>query len=604
MVGGQTRFHPVGGRAFRRGLRCALALLLMMQVAPALAQDARQSVPRILEAQPPVIEAPPETLKVNDDPSPVLETLTGVRFVYDPAFAAWPALPSDPAINIIGLPILDTPAFRARAQGDLGRPASIASLNALARAAVQAYREAGRPLVDVAVPAQDVTSGTVTFIVREFVVSDVVVEGANHFSTDRIRSMIRLEPGQTVDQTRLLADLNRIAENPFRRVDLVYRRGEAPLSTDVVVRVTDRRPLRIYGSFENNGTPAAGRERLALGVNWGNVLGGDGQLAYQFTTSRDLFEGRNGADPRFQAHSVTMVQPVSPGATAILFGTYQRTVPELGPDVGLTGESWQLSPRLAFRILSRADQRAQLTVGYDFKQTNNNLLFGGFTISDEATVIHQLTVDLTYSRLWSLGLFSISNSFTLSPGGIGNRNTDQAFQPGPTQSGTPFARANYAYLRTGVSQTVPLGRTGAEAITRVTSQITTGNLLPSEQLAAAGPGFVRAYDANAVIGAQGMTASQEVWAPPVRFAGIGKAAPGSSAGSLRLGAYADAGMVGNPDRLPGEQRWQRTASVGAMARVEVGRWMDLRADYGLQLRTPPGQRNRSSQGFVTLTIGF
>jgi hemolysin activation/secretion protein len=597
MVGRSDCAKQGGAALARHRLSHAVAVLVLaLQVQPALAQDARQSVPRLLEAQPPVVEAPPETLKVNDDPSPVLERLTGVRFVYDPAFAAWPPKADDPAVNIIGLPPLDTPAFRARAADDLGKPASIASLNALARAAVQAYRAAGRPLVDVAVPAQDITSGTVTFIVREFVVSDVIVEGARHFDPTRMRNMIRLEPGQVVDQTRLLEDLNRIAENPFRRVDLVYRRGEAPLTTDVVVRVADRRPLRIYGSFENNGTPAAGRERFALGVNWGNVFGGDGQLAYQFTTSRDLFDS---GDPRFQAHSATLVQPVANNATAILFGTYQRTVPRLGPDIGLVGESWQLSPRLTFRILSRADQRAQITIGYDFKQTNNNLLFGGFTISDEATQIHQLMVDLTYSKAWSLGLFAISNSFTLSPGGIGSRNTDEAFQPGPTQSGTPFARATYAYLRTSVSQAIPLGRTGAEAVTRVTGQITTGNLLPSEQLSAAGPGFVRAYDPNAVLGAQGLTATQEIWAPPVRFAGIDKI--GSSA---RFGAYADAGMAGNPDRLPGERRWQRTASLGAAARVEISRAIDLRADYGLQLRTPPGQRRPGSQGFISLTIGF
>ncbi len=588
----------VGGAALsRHRFSCALAVLLpALQAQPVLAQDARQSVPRLLEAQPPIVEAPPETLKVNDDPSPVLERLTGVRFVYDPAFAAWPPGAEDPAIHIIGLPPLDNAAFRARAAEDLGKPASIASLNALARAAVQAYRAAGRPLVDVAVPAQDITSGTVTFIVREFVVSDVVVEGARFFDPTRIRNMIRLEPGQVVDQSRLLEDLNRIAENPFRRVDLVYRRGEAPLTTDVVVRVTDRRPFRIYGSFENNGTPAAGRERFALGVNWGNLFGGDGQLAYQFTTSLDLFDG---GDPRFQAHSATLVQPVANNATAILFGTYQRTVPRLGPDIGLIGESWQLSPRLTFRILSRPDQRAQISIGYDFKRTNNNLLFGGLTISDEATEIHQLMVDLTYSKVWSLGLFAISNSFTLSPGGIGSRNTDEAFQPGPTQSGTPFARANYAYLRTIVSQAIPLGRTGAEAVTRVTGQITTGNLLPSEQLATAGPGFVRAYDPNAVLGAQGLTATQEIWAPPVRFAGND-----TFGGSARIGAYADSGMAGNPDRLPGERRWQRTASVGAAATAEIGRAIDLRADYGLQLRTQPGQRRPGSQGFISLTVGF
>ncbi|MGL6043096.1 MAG: ShlB/FhaC/HecB family hemolysin secretion/activation protein [Sandaracinobacteroides sp.] len=565
----------------------------------AAAQDYRQSVPRILEARPAVVQAPPETLKATDDPSPVLERLSGLRFVPDPAFAAWPPEAADPAINIVGLSPLDTPAFRARAATDLGKPASIASLNALARAAIEAFRIAGRPLVDVAVPEQDVTGGTVTFVVREFVVGDVVVEGNRHVPTDRIRDLIRLEPGQTVDQNELVEDLNRIAENPFRRVDLLYRRGEAPLTTDVVIRVADRFPLRVYGSFENNGTPSAGRERLSVGFNWGDAFGRDGQLAYQFTTSKDLFEDRGGLDPRFQAHSVTLVQPLSRRATAILFGTYQRTAPQIGPSLGLTGESIQLSPRIALRMLSRPDRRAQLTFGYDFKQTDNNLLFGEFLVSDDSTQIHQMMADATLSRVWKLGLFSLSGSVYASPGGIGSRNSDAAFQPAPGQAGTPFARATYAYLRTIASQTTPIGRSGIEAVSRWTSQLSTGNLLPSEQLSAAGPGIVRAYDPNAVLGAQGILFTQEIWAPPARLPGI---AGGPS--RLRVGAFADGGMVGNPDRLPGETKWQRTASIGAMARLELGDAVDLRVDYGTQLRTPPGARSRGSRGFLSLTIGF
>jgi hemolysin activation/secretion protein len=605
MYRGSVGCSPLGLPRSRWAFAPALSRLLAMAVGslilslPAVAQDYRQSVPRILEARPPVVQAPPETLKANDDPSPVLDKLAGVRFVPGPEWAAWPPKADDPAVNIVGLWPLDTPGFRARAAADLGRPSSIASLNALARAAVEAYRAAGRPLVDVAVPEQDVTSGTVTFVVREFVVGDVVVEGNRHVPTERIRDMIRLEPGQTVDQRELVEDLNRIAENPFRRVDLLYRRGDAPLTTDVVIRVADRRPLRIYGGFENNGTPSAGRERLSAGFNWGNAFGADGQLAYQFTTSKDLFEDRGGLDPKFQAHSLTLVQPLSRKATAILFGTYQRTAPDIGPSLGLTGESIQISPRLALRMLSRPDRRAQLTIGYDFKQTDNNLLFGGFLISDEKTQIHQAMVDVTASRLWQGGLFAVSGSLYVSPGGIGSRNTDAAFQPGPSQVGTPFARATYAYLRTTATQTTPLGRTGAEAVTRFTGQITTGNLLPSEQLAAAGPGLVRAYDPNAAIGSQGVLASQELWAPPFDLKGLN---PGLD--RLRVGAFVDGGMVGNPDRLPGEKRWQRTASVGASARLELGRWMDLRVDYGTQLRTPPNARKRNNLGFVSLTIGF
>ncbi|MFN3370194.1 MAG: ShlB/FhaC/HecB family hemolysin secretion/activation protein [Sphingomonadaceae bacterium] len=572
-------------------------LLLVSADAPAEAQDFRQSMPRLLEPAPPVVEPPAEGPRAPEDATPIIASLKAVRFVPGTEWLPHPA--ETGPVEIVGLPILDTPAFRARAEADLGKPASIASLNALARSAVAAYRAAGRPLVDVAVPEQDVTDGTVAFVVREFVAGDVRIEGNRHFATERLRSMIRLEPGQTIDQNRLVDDLNRIAENPFRRVDLLYRRGEAPLTTDVVVRVNDRLPLRVYGSFDNNGTPAAGRERLSAGFNWGNAFGADGQLAYQYTTSKDLFEDRGGLDPRFQAHSLTLVQPISRHANLILFGTYQRTAPDLGPFVGLTGEAWQLSPRLAFRILSRPDARAQLTFGYDFKQTDNDLLFGGATISTDSTQIHQLVADLTLSKLWKAGLFAISTTIHASPGGIGSRNTDSAFQPGPGKVGTPFARATYAYWRTTVTQTTPLFGPKAELVTRVTGQLATGNLLPSEQLSIAGPGLVRAYDPNAVLGSNGLMVTQEFWGPA--FPLLDRGPRGDS---LRFGGFIDAGMAGNPDRLPGEPKVQRTASVGAMARYRLGPAVDLRVDYGTQLRKAPGAARRGDRAFVSLTIGF
>lgn len=593
-----TGFHWSGAARSlaARGVLLASGLFAFL-VTPASAQDFRQSVPRLLDPVPPAVEALAEGPRAAGDETPILPALKAVRFV--PGTEWLPHPPETTPLEIVGLPVLDTPAFRARAEADLGKPASIASLNALARAAVAAYRADGRPLVDVAVPEQDVTEGTVTFVVREFVAGDVRIEGNRHFPTERLRAMVRLEPGQAVDQNALVDDLNRIAENPFRRVDLLYRRGEAPLTTDVVVRVTDRLPLRIYGSFENNGSPAVGRERFAAGFNWGNAFGADGQLAYQFTTSKDLFEDRRGLDPRFQAHSLTLVQPVSRTVNLILFSTYQRTAPDLGPFVGLTGEAWQFSPRLAYRLLSRPDARAQLTLGYDFKQTDNDLLFGGTTISTDSTEIHQLIADLTLSRRWTGGLFAISTTIHASPGGIGSRNTDRAFQPGPNKIGTPFARATYAYWRTTVTQTTPLFGPTAELVTRVTGQLATGNLLPTEQLSIAGPGLVRAYDPNAVLGANGLSFTQEFWGPAVPLL-----KRGPSGDSLRLGGFVDAGVVSNPDRLPGEPRARRTASVGAMARYRLGPAVDLRVDYGTQLRAAPGSTRRSDRAFVSLIIGF
>lgn len=580
-------------------LRLTITLGCIVIPGGAMGQDFRQSVPRVPEPVPPTVTEPEVPALAAEDPSPIIPRLVAVRFVADLADLPAAEAIGEDGVIIVALPILDTAEFRARAAADLDRPASLASLNALARATVEAYRAEGRPLVDVAIPEQDVTDGRVTFLVREFVVGDVAIEGNRYFRTERLRRMVRLEPGQNVDQNQLVADLDWMAQNPFRRVDLFYRRGEAPLTTDVVIRVTDRFPLRVYAAFENNGSVRTGRERWSAGLNWGRLFGGDGQLAYQFTSSGDLFRDRGGLPLQFEAHSFTLAQPLGRRNSLILFGTYQRTSPDLGPFLGLVGKSYQLSPRFVVPVFARPGARGQLTVGYDFKETDNNLLFGGISIAPESTQIHQAVVDFTATTRWAGGIFSASNTLHLSPGGIGSRNTDAAFQPGPGQSGTPFAKASYLYLRTTLTQRTPLGDTGAELVTRLVGQVSTANLLPSEQLSAAGPGFVRAYDPNAVIGTRGLLFTQEFWSPPFAIFGGPRLDD-----RMQLGGFIDWGAVGNPDRLPDERKWRRTASVGAMGRYRIGPWLDLRLDYGTQLRRQPGRASRENLGFVSVTVGY
>lgn len=586
----------------RAGARCASLLLVGCLAAPISAQDFRQSVPQIpLPAPVTVLDAEP-SLDLASQPGPaIISDLRAVRFLSDPADEPAADAIGSSGVIIVALPILDTAAFRERAARDLGKPADMASLNALARAAVEAYRAAGRPLVDVAIPEQDVTGGAVTFIVREFVVGSVQVEGNRWFATDRLRAMIRLEPGQPVDQVELVQDLNQVAENPFRRVDLFYRPGNVPLETDVIVRVQDRLPLRIYGNYSNNGQPLTGLDRWSAGIVWGDVFGRDGQLAYQYTTSGGVFVDPLSGEkvPGFTANSFTWAQPLPGASSFVIFGTFQKTAQLLEAIFGIEGRASQVSPRFILPVLTRAEQRGQLTFGYDFKQTNNDLAFGGSFISNQFVQVHQFLVDFTLSRTWTGGVLSSASTLVLSPGGLSRANSDEAFQPAPGQGGTPFAKASYAYFRSVLTQTTPLGTTGAEAVTRLSGQVASGNLLPSEQLPAAGPGFVRAYYANAVLGSQGMLATQEIWAPPIGLPRLGR-----NQGSLRVGGFVDAGMVGNPRRLPDEPRWVRTASVGVMGRYSLGQFVDLGFDYGTQLQQLPGQSQRESLGFLTVTVGY
>ena len=496
------------------------------------------------------------------------------------------ARPAD-GIDLSRVPLLSDPGLRASLQGFLGKPASLADLDRITKLAIQAHRAAGRPLVDVVVPPQDVSGGVVQIVVAEFRVGDVKVEGNKHFTMRRIREAIRLAPGSVVDQPRLIEDLNWLAQNPFRRLEVVYRHGAQPLTTDVVVRVNDRLPLRVYAGFDNSGLPSSQRARLFAGLNWGDVFGGDGQFSYQATVSPDVFKKGAETSTSFAAHSFTLSQPL-PGAsrdTLLLFGTVQNVAPRLGQNLGQTGKNLQGSARWTRTLRADPANRILLTLGWDFKQSDNNLLFGGTTISRQITEVQQAVAELSASRDWSLGRLTAILTTTASPGGIGARNSDAAFQPGPDHAGTPFARAQYLYAQVTAAQTIPIGGAGYEARTRFIGQLSTANLLPSEQLSAAGLGSVRGYDPNVAIGTRGFLASQELWLPPVVVPEL--------AARAQVGVFIEAGQVGNIELLPNEARWTRTAATGLSANMTVGPWLNLRADYGMQLRSLPGQKRGS-----------
>ena len=585
---------------------CALAIAAATS---AEAQDFRQGAPQQLPQQQPGVPAAPEAAQpaTASAQQVAVKDLKGVVFLSTTAdVVASGGTASANGIDVSRLAPLQTEAFARAVRPLLGAPATVADLGRISRAVILAYRAAGRPLVDVALPEQDVTGGVVQFVVAEFKVEDVVVQGNAHFKTGKLRSLIRLKPGDTVRQEALIEDLNLITANPFRRVDVVYRRGDASMTTDVLFQITDRAPFRIYGGYDNGGTVSTRRSRINVGLNWGDAFGADGQLGYQATVSPDFVEGRGGAPLAFQSHSLTYSQPVNREDTVIAFGTYQRVSPALGASIGQVGKNYQVSLRYNHLLSADPAARSALVFGYDFKQSDNNLLFAGTSISSQSTRIHQAIVEAGGSKLWDAGVFAGSLTLTAAPGGIGNRNRDSAFRPfnppvGSTlqpRSGTPFAKAGYVYVRATAAQTTPLGA-GIEARTRVTGQITTANLLPSEQLSVSGTGSVRGYDPNAVLASRGVLASQEFWLPP--FALLGKSS--KTRDQAQIGVFVEAGQVGNNDRLAAERKWTKTASTGVSATWAIGPNLQARFDYGWQLRALPGT-SKGSLGHLAVTLGF
>lgn len=578
----------------------SLSLALLLAAAPAAAQDWERVAPKQPPANPPAeapaLPAPAPAVPAGD--SVVTADLKGLLFV--PAGSDVRRGGSDRrGVAAAGLDIPDDPAFRAALASRLGRPLTLDGLNDIVRTTVLWFREHDRPLVDVVVPEQDVTSGTVQIVVVEFRVGAVAAEGNRWFSDDLLTSQIRTRPGERVRASTMLEDIDWLNRNPFRHTDLVYQRGAEPGTTDVVLRTADRFPVRVFGGYENTGTAATGRDRLFAGFNWGNAFWADQQISYQISASPDLLDRGlrgPGGDPRSVTHAGSWFVPLPWRHTLTVFGSYTETHPDLGSGFDQTGRSSQISARYAVPLPNLGTIRHELQGGVDWKRSNNNLDFGGSSVFRSSTDIAQAVLAYSASRPDESGATALNASLFHSPGGIGDRNSDRVFRT--SRAG---ADARYSYARLGVDR---LTRLPADLswLVRGQAQLSSGNLLPSEQLSLGGNASVRGYAESEVLGDQGLLLSTELRSPETSLARLfGERDLGDSLQGL---VFADYGVASQRHRQAGDDRHTVVLGVGPGLRYSLPPYVTLKLDWGFQLRQTNMGENRFGRPHLGLSIAY
>lgn len=539
---------------------------------------------------------------------PILPSLDGIALVDTPA-GIKPDGVSVHGIDTGGIALLQGPEFTGQLTPYLGKPVSLHDLNEIARIIVLYYRARGHPLVDVTVPQQDVTSGTVQFLVSEFRAGKVEVEGNQWFSSGQLLAALHVTPGEPVDGERLLDDIAWLNQNPFRHIDLIYRRATAPDTTDIVLQTTDRFPVRVYAGFANSGTPITSLDRWNLGFNWGNALWSGQLLSYQFSSSDDFWHDRPDTgtrpdDPTFVSHSLDWQIPLPWHHRLDIFGVYEKINPNIGEDFASPGTSGQASLRyvipwvmpLVIPWLRSERIGGDWQLGYDFKTTNNNLEFGGTQISNTATNIHQFVLGADVAIEDGIGSTALAVTAYLSPGGLGGGNDNRDFA-----ASTPLATAQYAYAQFAFSRLTRLPYDLTWAL-RVKAQVSDANLLPSERLGFGGTDYGRGYFAFAASGDEGLLLSNDLRLPPWHVVGEDD--------QLQLFAFWDYGNLHdhrtplNPATLQPASTGTALASTGLGLHYLYGRYLEFRLDYGFQLRTLPGVAGRGQFGNVAITISY
>jgi len=511
-----------------------------------------------------------------DDKPLTTKPLGGVRFVPTPGDVVKVA--DKPGIEIKNIELLDNDEFRALIKPYLGKPISWRLISQMIRDTIMYYRSKGRPVVDVITPQQDITSGVVQLLVVEARVGEVKVQGLKWFSKDLIRSQVRLKRGDFIDARRLLEDIDYINNNPFRFVRPVLQPGKDFGTTDVILDSKDRFPVRFYAGYDDTGSRATGLERFFFGFNMGNVLGRGHEVGYQYTTNKSF--------DSLGIHSAYWRIPLPNRDTLALFGNIACYDFDRTTEGTLDSHNWMAHVRYISELPSRHNLRHEVEFGLDFRRMDNDLQVGGVTVYDDFIDVAQFAFqyggrvrDRLGDTSWTLNLYWSPCADLLS-----NDQNDEKYE-----DVRPGSKATYVYSHVSIERLWVLPRSWS-FFNRVTAQIASERLTPSEQLGLGGYNRVRGYDDFEVRADNGLMATLELRTPEWRLGTLGLG--GKLEHFLQLLVFCDYGWGRNRgDTTSDAFRSIDMLSVGPGLRYRISRNLQVRFDFGQQLETIPNGKS-------------
>lgn len=447
-----------------------------------------------------------------------------------------------------------------------------------------------RPFVIVEIPEQEVTSGVLQIVVFESKLGKVAVHGNKWSDDKRLESYLHLDPGQMINQQRLLEDLDFINRNPFRRADIIYAPGEEEGTTDVILDVDERRSYRFYAGAENTGVPSTDRQRWFAGFNWGNAFGLDHIFAYQYTASYDV--------DKFQAHTVQYIAPLSWHHILDVFGGVSWVHPDLeDPSSDSRGFSGQASGRYIIPFFLGMYLRQELIFGFDYKRTNNTVEF-----TDDLPGFGK-NVNLTQFVFVYAGIFE-RNSYRLDfEGGL-------YWSPGrwlSDQSNDDFdslrndAKNHWVYFLGSISYLQRLQKSFSLYLL-AEGQLSSQNLLPSEQFGLGGYDTVRGYNQREVSTEYGLLLSGELRLPAMPlFSNLKRM---KRADAIQFLLFLDYGYGRYKKKIPNEPKNQYLMGIGPGIRYTLEPYLTARIDWGIKLHQDPRYGGGKSMVHFAVTGSF
>ncbi|MBX7066321.1 MAG: hypothetical protein K1X28_03735 [Parachlamydiales bacterium] len=449
----------------------------------------------------------------------------------------------------------------------IGRPLTQRVIWNLKNEIADFYRSINQPLVVITVPRQDICNGVLQIVVEEARLGQVYVQGNCYFPSRWFSSAMRINPGDPIDGQTIFEDVAWLNLNPFRRTDAIYKPGAKPNLVDIELVTVDRWPYRVYAGGDNTGTISTNRNRLFFGFNFGKSVLKDGQISYQFTFAPNW--------NLYYSHTASARLPLPWRHVWVLWGGYASVEPHTDrPGMKNRGISWQVDTRYRFPFFSGTSLMQTFVVGYDFKESNNDLLFNGDKIFSAYADINQFMIGYELGYRKNDLRISLTAELYGSPGDITHGDKSKFYKQLRFD-----ANNTYAYLKVAHS----LGKKFKYGWWSydLTGQASTANLLPSEQATLTGYNAVRGFEErilnldNALIG--NFAYETPHWSFAKAFGWCKKW------DEFYFLGFFDCAVGADHLTPAGETMVKSLGSIGPGARWQIDRYFTARFDYGFQL---------------------
>lgn len=493
------------------------------------------------------------------DDTALLPALAGVLVVSSPSQVAAKAAASG---AVAGAGATVPKSVLAAAQRFVGKPVSLASLDQMTAAMVLAYRGEGLPIVNVVVPPQDITDGVVQVVAVVGKLGKVTVSGGNKPKADYLRGFA-LSSGDTVTDAGVLDHLRWQSRRSNRRVDAVYAAGAGFGQTDIELDVTETKAESYFLGMDTSGNGGVGDYRFFGGFSI-NDFGGrtDHEVSGQITTSEESFDG-------LTALALRSALPIGARQDLKLGASFSQSAAVFG---AITSKSTSLAFDGGIQTQLKRGKRESLDLSYgvEVKNADGVVEFGTATpVSNKETTLVQAYAQLGGQMSGAGSSLQYSVGVWLAPGGIGDRNTDAAFD-----AARVGATAGYAVARGSVNYTRSLPKDWRLTVSG-NVQLTNARLLPSEAFYLGGIDSVRGIDDGAASGDTGAVGSLAVYTPDLA---------GQGGTPARLYAFVDAGTVA-PINAQALEKRQSAVAAGVGLDMQWGEGATLDSSVGWPVST-------------------